>query len=407
MTTIVHTAPGLERDEAFDVFHRVVRHRFDPAAITELSGTAPEPVMGFLDTGFPEEIAIAAGLRPMLVTGDITGGIDTIDEHLDVAAPGRIRHLYEALVTGRHDSCDMLTVTGGDRWIGETLGFLEAYTDVFGAPRVDPVFYLERTRGSYHSHRQYNLHNTRQFVRQLGERAPQAPTEQSLREAIALVNETRELLRGVTGLRAADVPQISGTDAHAITLAAMLMPKKAFNDALRAALAERRKDALDVSRPRIFLSGSSTDHAGFVELIESLGATVVGEDTEFGQRYADTPVEEQADPVEAIADRYTYKFPENWAFGRARRLAWRHRLATEAKPHGVIAVHLRGDAAYGWDYPDYAAGLAGAGIPAIALVDTDYALADRDALAAQITEFLEQLRPVAAARSTTAEEAQA
>ena len=407
MTAQTLGTTGLERDDAFEVFHRAVRHRFEPEVIAELSGTADEsaPIMGFLDTGFPEEIAIAAGMQPMLVTGDISRDIDLVDHHLDVAAPGRIRYLYQALVSGRHDGCDMLTVTGGDRWIGESLGFLEAYTDVFGAPNVERVLYLERTRGTYHAHRQYNLHNTRQFTEELGKVSPVQPTAERLADAVALVNETRALLREVTALRALDVPQISGSDAQAVTLAAMLMPKQAFNQALRQAL-EARTERTDAARPRIFVSGSSTDHAEFTELIESLGATVVGEDTEFGQRYGDTPVEDQPDPLEAIADRYTYKFPENWAFGRERRLTLRHELATAAKPDGVIAVHLRGDAAYGWDYPDYAAQLSEAGIPAIALVDTDYALGDRESLTQQISEFIEQLRSTSA-RAQSAEEAQA
>ncbi|MGL3150188.1 2-hydroxyacyl-CoA dehydratase subunit D [Microbacterium sp. A82] len=386
----------MDRDTAFSVFHHVVEARWDAAAITELTGGVDEPIAGFLDTGFPEEIAIAAGYRPMLLTGDLAVAPATVDAHLDVSAPTRIRYLYEALATGRHDAVEVLCVTGGDRWIGETAGFFEAYRSVFGAPDIAHTLYLERARGSFAEHREYNRAGMVLLAEQLSAIGPRAVTADSLQNAIRLVNRTRELLRRVEAIRASDNSTITGVDAAAIALAAMLMPKQRFNGLLEETL-----DALDerepvgglAGAPRVFLSGSSVDQLGFVRLIEDLGAVVVGEDTEFGMRYAHTPVRENSDPFDALADRWTYKFPESWAFGRERRIAQRVEMAAATQPDAVIALHLRGDSAYGWDFPDQAEALRARGIAVLALPDTDYALEETAHLHAVIGDLLSGLDP--------------
>ncbi|MGM7671129.1 2-hydroxyacyl-CoA dehydratase subunit D [Microbacterium sp. A93] len=384
----------MSHDEAFEVFHRVVENRWDASAVAELCGGSTAPTLGFLDTGFPEEIAIAAGFQPMLLTGDLSRTPDLIDDHLDISAPARIRYLYEALATGRHDACSVWCVTGGDRWIGETAGFFEVYSEVFGAPNIPHVLYLERARGTFAAHREYNRAGIELIADQLSGLGPRPVTSERLWEAIRQVNRTRTLLGEVEALRSGETPRISGVDAHAVLLAALLMPKAAFNAALEGALSRLGgAPPSSASRPRVFLTGSAVDHGGFVRLIEELGAVVVGEDTEFGQRYAHTPVAEDGpDPFEALADRWTYKFPESWAFGRERRIGARVDLAAGAAPDGVIAIHLRGDTAYGWDYPDQAAALQERGIPTLALPDTDYAMGDEGRLRESIALFLEGLQ---------------
>jgi len=380
----------MNRNDAFALFHRVVELRHRPEEISTLFGVDHEPIVGFLDTGFPEEVALAAGYRPMLLTGDPSRAPETVTPHLDVSAPARIRSLYEVLATGGYDGLDVLCVTGGDRWIGETAGFFEVYAEVFGSPRIARTLYLERARGQFSAHRDYNRDGIAVLVEEMGAVSGRAVTEAALEDAISVLNRTRALLRRLEALRTAAVPTVSGADAAAVTLAALLSPRQAFNEALDAALdAVTASPAVGLRGPRVFVSGSSLDHSGHIELIEGLGGVVVGEDTEFGLRSAHHPVDEASgDPIGALADRLTYKFPESWAFGRERRLTMRTELAAATSPDAVIALHLQGDSAYGWDYPDFAAALAEQGVPALPLSDLDYALGDADDLSARIAAFL-------------------
>ncbi|MBT8159578.1 MULTISPECIES: 2-hydroxyacyl-CoA dehydratase family protein [Arthrobacter] len=375
---------------ALSLFRQVVENRFDPDAVDALASFGGRPVIGFLDTGFPEELAIAAGFHPMLLTGDPSSGTATVDPYLDLSVPSRVRHLTEAMVTGRHDSVDVLCVTGGDRWLANTHGFLEAYRQISATPDFGDVYYLERVRGTYREHRDYNLRLHREFRAYLEDRSGNVIDDGELAAAISLTNETRALLRDVAILRTGDDPRISGVDAHTITMASMLMPKKAFNAALRQFLASEVPTAPAVARDstRVFLSGSSLDHQRLHEIVESLPAVVVGEDTEFGARYAETPINESIDPMEAIADRYTFKAPESWAFGIKRRIAMKVDAAVAARADVEVFLHLLNDTATGWDFPDQRRALQEQGIHVVALTDQDYAFDDAQAVSEKLAEFI-------------------
>jgi benzoyl-CoA reductase/2-hydroxyglutaryl-CoA dehydratase subunit BcrC/BadD/HgdB len=375
------------------LFRQVVENRFDPDALDSLASFGGRPVIGFLDTGFPEELAIAAGFQPMLLTGDPRSGTPTADPYLDLSVPTRVRHLTEAMVTGRHDAVDVLCVTGGDRWLANTHGFLEAYRQISATPDFGDVYYLERVRGTYREHRDYNLHLHREFRTYLQDRSAKAIDDDALAAAIELTNQTRALLSEVSALRKEDSPRISGTDAHTITMASMLMPKQAFNEALRKFLATDVPVAGPTAEgaTRVFLSGSALDHGRLHAIVESLPAVVVGEDSEFGDRYAGTPVDASIDPMEAIADRYTFKFPEPWAFGMKRRIALKVDAAVAARTDCEVFLHLANDTAVGWDFPDQRAALQQRGIPAIALADQDYTFDDERSVSEKLGEFISGL----------------
>jgi benzoyl-CoA reductase/2-hydroxyglutaryl-CoA dehydratase subunit BcrC/BadD/HgdB len=373
-------------------FREVVANRFDPDAVNALSSFGGRPVIGFLDTGFPEELAIAAGFQPLLLTADPRSSTGTADPYLDLSVPGRVRHLTEAMVTGRYDSVDVLCVTGGDRWLANTHGFLEAYRQISATPDFGDVYYLERVRGTYREHRDYNLRLHRDFRSYLEDRSGNVIDDGDLAAAIRLTNKTRALLREVATLRTGDDPLISGVDAHTITMASMLMPKQNFNGALEEFLAHEVPTAPVAAEgsTRVFLSGSALDHARLHEIVESFPAVVVGEDTEFGARYAETPVIASIDPMEAIADRYTYKAPEPWAFGIKRRIAMKVDAALAARADVEVFLHLANDTSTGWDFPDQRSALQEQGIPVLALADQDYALDDAQAVSEKLANFFSQ-----------------
>jgi benzoyl-CoA reductase/2-hydroxyglutaryl-CoA dehydratase subunit BcrC/BadD/HgdB len=143
---------------------------------------------------------------------------------------------------------------------------------------------------------------------------------------------------------------------------------------------------------RVFLSGSALDHERLHEIVESLPAVVVGEDTEFGARYAETPVNESIDPMEAIADRYTFKAPEPWAFGIKRRIAMKVDAAVAARADVEVFLHLINDTSVGWDFPDQRSALQEQGIPVLALADQDYVLDDAQAVSEKLADFFSQSR---------------
>lgn len=372
-------------ESAFDLFRTAVAQRFDPRGLAALGGVPDAPIVGYLDTGFPEELAIAAGCLPILISADPIGATSTADPFLDLGAPSRIRRLSDALITGLLDDIDLLCVTGGDRWLANTCGFVEAYRDITELPGAE-VAYVERARGTTPEHLAFNRGQFALLRNRLASMTGRTVEDREIAEAISLTNETRALLTRLADLRRSARPSVTGVDAHTITLASLLLPKALFNRHLREFL--DAEPAADVVRPRIFVSGSSLDHTALHAVIESAGAIVVGEDTEFGQRCAGDVIDETLDPIDALARQQTFGFPEPWAFERDRRIAMRVEAAVAARADGEIFFHVAQDSSVGWDFPDQRAALQARGVPVLALVDQDDTLRQPDDVAEAVTVFV-------------------
>jgi hypothetical protein len=353
--------------------------------------------VGHADVNFPEEIALAADCHTMLMTGDPAQARIRTAGRVDTAASQPFCHLLEAIVAGRYDFVDLICATGGDRWLSILDGVLAEEKRNDPALRFGDSCFIERLRSTGFQHRAYNLARMRDFAGYLGQRFGRPVTDTALREAIALTNETRRLLAEVSRRRKLPSPEIGGCDALRIFMASMLTPKRDFNDRVTAFLQSPPPSADRDRRARIFVSGSNVDDLALYELIESFAAVVVGEDGAFGDRYADLEIATDGDPMEALADRYTYKPLDPWMLGMRARLAYRVDAAMRAHCHGAIFFHLRRDDPVAWDWPDQKALFESRGIPVLLLRDQDYAF-DAAAAAGSVAEFIDSLvgRQVAA-----------
>lgn len=371
---------------------QVFRDAVTAAAVHQLCNQNEHAVIGYLDTGFPEEIALAAGYQPILLTADTFGESHAADEYLDLAAPSRVRDLYGAFVSGKYEGLDLLCVTGGDRWIANTFGFLEAYRAISPTPSFDAM-YIDRTRGTYREHWEYNREQLAKFRDRLAARSGVAITNAALSTAIALTNETRRLFAKLSEYRRACCEQISGSDAQTIYRAAVKMPRAQFNAELAKFLTALPATHCTGAHTaaRLFVSGSSVDHPVLHSLIETTGARVVGEDTEFGERVLGTIVNEDIDPLDALADQKTLGFAEPWTFGQDRRIALRVAAAVAAQADGEVFLHVVNDAAIGWDFPDQRTALNAANIPVCALAEQPSNFENAAEVALVVTDFVESL----------------
>ena len=389
------TTEAAPSSSPMSVFEAAYAGRWNASALGAHKGAAGRDIIGFLDTGFPEEIAMAAGMLPVLLTGDPGGSTSATNGNVDLGLPGRARQLYEGFLTGRYDFAGAVGITGGDRHLANTYGFLDARRRLTGRDPGNRLFYLERARGTYREHRDFNRDRLALFRQALAAHTGRRIDDAALSEAIALVNRTRSLLQQLAEVRVNSPGIISGTQAATISLAAMLMPKQDFNRALETLLETLPVQEPPSDRQRVFLTGSPVDHTAVHQAIEEAGATVVGENVEFCGRYADTPVREDIDPLEAIADRYTYKYPDAWAFGRDRRLARNIAMARQSGADAVLFFHSLYDSSTGWDFPDLRAGLLREGLPTVAVQDQPYLVGPE--LSERIAGALRGTRPRRAA----------
>jgi benzoyl-CoA reductase/2-hydroxyglutaryl-CoA dehydratase subunit BcrC/BadD/HgdB len=176
------------------------------------------------------------------------------------------------------------------------------------------------------------------FKEQLAHKFGVRCSDQDLRQAIRLYNESRSLIEELYELRkAAEIP-ISGSEVTKILLSAGIMPRNKFNELLREALDEiRHRPKITDYKARVMVGGSALDNPQLIEIIEGLGGMVVTDSLCFGSRHFLNPIEEDGDPLEAIAKRYYYHNPCPRMMGEfENRLRFTEEIAKGANVDGII-----------------------------------------------------------------------
>ncbi|RJP85260.1 MAG: 2-hydroxyacyl-CoA dehydratase [Desulfobacteraceae bacterium] len=196
-------------------------------------------------------------------------------------------------------------------------------------------------------------------------------TPERLQHAISIYNDIRRTLGDIYRMRSADPSVISAGDLYHVIKASMIMDRDELLPLLNALYAELKAGAKAVSlnaSPRVLLSGGVCNHPDIYDALESSGAQVVWDDLCTGTRYFEGQIEENIDPVEAIADRYISRMvcPAKHLNVTARGEHLVH-LAKVQNAAGVIFLFLKFCDPHSFDYPYLKKFLDEAGIPNILL----------------------------------------
>jgi benzoyl-CoA reductase/2-hydroxyglutaryl-CoA dehydratase subunit BcrC/BadD/HgdB len=168
--------------------------------------------------------------------------------------------------------------------------------------------------------------------------------DDALRDAIALHNETRRLLRELYELRKTEAPPITGAEALAVTVASTTMPQSLYNECLRELLSDVAGAAgITDFRARLMILGSELDDPEYIQIIEDQGGMVVTDSLCFGSKILWNDVEEDAaDPLMALAQYYVADRPAHARMFTEydRRAAYVRELIDEFRVDGVIFQRL-------------------------------------------------------------------
>ena len=151
------------------------------------------------------------------------------------------------------------------------------------------------------------MEELRRFKSSLEEFTGQEIKEESLKQSIAVYNKNRALLRKLNDIRRSKTGLLSAREMAAIVVAAMLMPKEEHSQLLEQLLPElEAAKPSDDKKVRLILTGSMCElpPSDILDMIEEVGGVVVDDDLYTGSRYFVTDVQTDAEPLEALADRY-------------------------------------------------------------------------------------------------------
>ena len=168
-------------------------------------------------------------------------------------------------------------------------------------------------------------------------------TDDKLRSAIKIYNETRTLLKELFMLRKHEAPPITGTEIMNVLTAAVSIPREQFNELLIQELKEiSSREGVISHKARIMLVGSMLDDPEYVKIIEDLGGLIVTDALCLGTRFFWDLVDESSDPLEALAERYLSRVSCPRMTGeQPTRMKYTLDLINEFDINGVIIQRMK------------------------------------------------------------------
>lgn len=217
-------------------------------------------------------------------------------------------------------------------------------------------------------------------------------TDEQLKKEIKSHNETRQLLHRLYDLRKADPPLISGLDILKVMQKQYFLSPEEFKKSLLTLIDEVEQVKVDwPHKPRIMISGCpmAGGNTKVSEIIESRGGVIVVEESCTGTRSFWDLVDENKDPMIALADRYI-KIPCSCMTPNDRRIENILKLANEFKVDGVVYYTLQFCHGYNIEKYKVQQALKKAGIPMLS-IETDYSGSDIEQIGLRVDAFMEML----------------
>ena len=200
-------------------------------------------------------------------------------------------------------------------------------------------------------------------------------------------------------------PLISGAESVLINIALVSLPVEEGNELLRQVIDEvkQRQNGPTRQPARLLIWGSIIDNTALFEMIESLGASVVIDDTSMGSRAYMTPVEITEDPLDGLAYHYLVDLRSPRTFRETvlneakrkdyitdleNRFSHLREYAGEWHINGVLLQALRYCDTHGYEVPGLRHYLDSIGLPSIYL-EHDYTETALAQLRTRVQAFLE------------------
>lgn len=385
------------RPKGMDYFNMVVAdiHGIRPAELIEFQKGGGK-VVGSFCIHVPDEVVFAAGA---IATGLCSGSQFWVPGGEKVL-PTATCPLIKASLGARFDrTCPFFRIC--DLFVGETTcdGKKKAWEILAeDAPMyIMDIPQMKREKDFVHWEEEI-----KGYIKVLEDLTGNEITEESLHDAIVLINNKRRALMRLNKLRRAENPPISGRDVLLIHQIAFYDDPARFTSMVNALCDEleervaKGEGVFDKDAKRILLTGTplSIPNWKLHQIIETNGGAVVGEEMCTGIRYCEALVDETATDMEGmiknLAQRYLGNincacFTPNFA-----RIDDIIRLTGETKADGVIDVNLKFCNIYDTEGYFVEKKLAEEGIPCIG-IETDYTDEDAEQLKTRIGAFVEML----------------
>ncbi|MFC2017039.1 2-hydroxyacyl-CoA dehydratase subunit D [Chloroflexota bacterium] len=355
-------------------------------------------VMGYLCIYPVLEMMTALDLVPFRILGNMKEPITKADACLPTVVCPFIRSCMDLGLKGEYDFLDGMVMA-------HVCDVGEKAAHIWRTYINHPYFHFIDTPHTVHEASQkQHKELLKDFKETLESFTGKELSPGRLKEAIEAHNQQRALVRELYELRKPDPPLISGTQTLQVMVALMSLPVEEGNRLLRQVISEvkERKNGSPKKSVRLLIWGSIIDDISLIEMIESLDANVVMDDTCVGSRCYFPDVELTEDSLDGLAYRYLVelKCPRTFreaTFGETKkdymadlrsRFGYLGDYAKQWNANGVIIQSVRYCDIHGYEVPGVKDYLDNIGLPNIYL-EHDYSEAALAPLRTRVQAFLE------------------
>lgn len=357
-----------------------------PAFLQEIKNKTGRKMIGFFHPVVPEELIYAAGLRPVRLFPHFDDLITKGDAYLQTYLCSYLRADWDQIIRGRYPYLDGVVIPRS----------CEAVTFLYQTwKRHNPYEFIDYINVPWK--RSDNAIGF--FAKELGrvkkdleQFTGKEISEDSLRNAIAVCNRNRELLRKVYDLRKAQSPPLSGVEAFNVVMSSFVLDKEEHSGLMEQFLTElARKPQPPQVDIRLLISGGCVIDTRLWEMIESSGVSIVADDVNNGSRSFWHSVEETTkDPLEALARDYAM-VPCAFNTSIAHRFKYISEMIREYKVNGVIFATNKDCESEKFVYPELDKIIKDkVNVPTLS-IETDY-LINMAPLRNRVEAFIETLR---------------
>jgi bcr-type benzoyl-CoA reductase subunit C len=306
----------------------------------------------------PQEIIHAAGILPVGIWGGQVE-IEQANTHIQVFACSIVRAVLELRLKNVYKMLDGFV-------FNSTCDHIQALSDIWKVAFADDnVFDLmypinKNSSGVF----AYLLSLFQEFKAWLEDIARKRITHGALHQAIGIYNKKRGLLRRLAGMRAVRPGILSSAEASVVLKAGLFLPVEEYVDLLELLLAELEQEQPAVSGPRIIITGIMAEPVGVLDLLDKLGAVVVGDDLLLGERLYRDDVDENGEPLAALANHFLGLEPCAVIYGPAKpRGKSLIKQVQKTNADGVLVINMKYCEMEEFDYPYIKEDLTEASIP--------------------------------------------
>ena len=350
-------------------------------------------VVGTFCLYVPDEIIFAAGADRIVLCGGRADTIPVAEQSLPRNICPLIKSSFGAVVDaccGGNLSCahvPLVDVVGAEATCDGKKKMYEILHDYL------PIYVLDLPQKPGSSEAlDYFLSELRKFGKFMEDFTGNVVNNDALRGEIRLANETKRLLHRLFDLRKRDPPPINGSEVLRVMQKQFFLSPDQFRQGVRRLCDEMEHVTPDArTGPRIMISGCpmAAGNTKVPDIIEQKGGVIVVEESCTGTRSFWDLVDEEADPWEALAERYL-EIPCACMTPNDQRIARIVDLAKQYEVQGVVYYTLQFCHAYNIERLRVQRALKKEKIPLLA-IESDYGDSDREQIGIRIDAFLEMI----------------